>query len=126
MDKEKVSLRLKDFGYEYDETNDSVSLDFAISKTTWSILNATNCAEIPEGLTFVAMDMACAEFLKIKKSFGQLTTIVFENVAKSINMGDTSITFSEEASPEQKFDIVVDYLLTGHEDEFLAYRKLVW
>jgi len=126
MDKEKVILRLKDFGYEYDDAKDSASLDFAISKTSWSILNATNCADIPEGLTFVAMDMVCAEFLKIKKSFGQLTEIVFENVAKSISMGDTSITFAEEASPEQKFDVVVDYLLTGHEDEFLAYRKLVW
>lgn len=126
MEKADVIKRLRDFGYDYKEAESSDSLDFAISKTTWCILNATNCAEIPEGLSFIAIDMVCAEFLKIKKGFGQLTEIVFENVAKSVAMGDTNVTFADEATPEQKFDAAINYLLTGHEDDFLRYRKMVW
>lgn len=126
MEKAEVIKRLRDFGYDYYVEKDEHHLEFSISKASWSVLNATNCDSIPEGLMQIAIDMACAEFLQLKKGFGQLTTIVFESVAKSISEGDTSVTFVDGASPEQKFDAALAYLLTGHEGDFLRYRKLVW
>lgn len=126
MEKADVTKRLKDFGYEYKEDADGHALEFAISKASWSVLNDTNCDEIPEGLMNIAIDMACGEFLQLQKGFGKLTGIEFERVAKSISEGDTSVTFSEGATPEQKFDAAVGHLLTGHKGEFVRYRKLVW
>lgn len=125
MDKNEVIKRLLDFGYTYSE-KDADSLEYAVSKTKWHILNKTNLEDIPEGLKYVAMDMACAELLKLKKSFGQLEEIAFERIAKSIVMGDTNVTFADDASPEKQFDLAIHYLLTGHEDDFIRYRKMVW
>ena len=125
MDREQLIERLKEFAYTYVEA-DANMLDFEEHKTKWHILNATNCSEIPEGLMNIAIDMVCANFLKTKKGFGQLTEIDFENVANSIRIGDTNIQFANEASPEQKFDIAIEYMLNGHEQDFLAYRKMVW
>ncbi len=126
MDNENVIKRLKTFGYEYDLNNDSYSIEFAIEKVTNHILNKTNCSEIPDGLNNIAIDMVCAEFLNLKKGFGQLTDFDFEMVAESVKLGDTNIQFAKGSTPEQKFDSCIGYLLTGHEDDFAKYRKLVW
>lgn len=126
METVKIIERLKTFGYEYIEKEDAYSLDFAMSKVTWNILNNINQSEIPEGLMFIAIDMVCAEFLKIKKGFGELDSIDFELIANNIKLGDTNIQFAPAATPEQKFDASIDYLLTGYESEFIRYRKLVW
>lgn len=126
MEKEKIIERLKSFGYEYKDDTDAFSLDFAIEKVTNHVLNKTNCSEIPERLINIAIDMVCAEFLKLKKGFGQLTDIEFEQVAQSIKLGDTNVQFPNEATAEQKFDAAINYLLSGHEDDFIRHRKMVW
>ena len=125
MERDKIVQRLEAFGYVYNDADD-YSLDFAISKITMHILNDINCSEIPEGLMYVAIDMVCAEFLKIQKSFGRLDGIDFELIANTIKLGDTNVQFSNEATPEQKFDACVEYLLNAHTSEFARYRKLVW
>lgn len=126
MEKETIINRLKDFGYEYKADKDEFSVGFAIDKVTAHVLNATNCSEIPDGLMHIAVDMVCAEFLKLKKGFGQLTEIEFEQIAQSVKLGDTNVQFSNEATPEQKFDASISYLLSGHESDYARYRKLVW
>lgn len=126
MEKGTIINRLNDFGYAYDMSKDDFSIEFAIEKVTQHILNATNCVEIPDGLNNIAVDMVCAEFLKLKKGFGQLTDIEFEQVASSIKLGDANVQFSNESTPEQKFDASISYLLNGHESDFARYRKLVW
>ena len=126
MELENIIKRLKDFGYEYNETTDAYSLEFAVDKVEYHILNQTNCSEVPEGLINIAIDMVCAEFLKIKKSFGQLSNFDFELVAQSIKLGDATVQLSNDATPEQKFDTAINYLLSGHDDDFIRYRKMVW
>lgn len=126
MELENIIKRLKDFGYEYKETTDAYSLEFATDKVEHHILNQTNCSEVPEGLINIAIDMVCAEFLKIKKSFGQLSNFDFELVAQSIKLGDATVQLSNDATPEQKFDAAINYLLSGHTDDFIRYRKMVW
>lgn len=126
MDRERIIKRLQSFGYEYDEQNDAFSLDFAMEKVKNHILNNINCSEIPEKLNEIAIDMACAEFLRIQKGFGKLDNIDFELIAHNIKLGDANVQFSNEATPEQQFDAAIGYLLNGHEDDFAAHRKMVW
>ena len=126
MDTEKIVNRLNDLGYEYKEDIDAFSLEFATEKVINHIKNKTNCSEIPEGLMNIAIDMVCAEFLKVKKGFGQLTTFDFELIAESIKLGDATVQFADGSTPEQKFDAAINYLLSNHEDDFIRYRKMVW
>ena len=125
MEKEKVINRLEHFGYKC-EDSDSNALDFTIVKTENHIFNMTNCKEIPEELLEMAIDMACAEFLKMKKAFGQLGNMDIEQFAKSISMGDVSISISDDMSPDKKFDTIIEYMLTGNEDDIIRHRRMVW
>lgn len=125
MEKDKIIERLKDFGYEYKDDADAFALEFATEKGTNHILNKTNCDEIPERLIHIAIDMVCAEFLKLKKGFNQLTELEFEQIASSIKLGDATVQLSG-ASPEEKFDAAISYLLNGHEEDFACHRKMVW
>lgn len=126
MEKETIIQRLESFGYKYDENTDTFFLDFAIEKGTNHILNKINCSEIPKGLIQIAIDMICAEFLQLKKGFNQLTDFDFEQIAQSIKLGDTSIQFSDDATPEEKFNSIINHLLSGYEEDFIRYRKMVW
>lgn len=125
MELQEIIERLKGMGYEYVE-EDEYQLDFAMSKVQWHIHNLTNLDSIPTGLKYIAIDMVCAEFLQMKKGLGQLSEIEFEQIANSVSMGDTSVSFVTDATPEQKFDIVIAYLLTGHDEDIICYRKMVW
>ena len=72
MDIELIIKRLKDLGYEYNETTDDwVIKSFLIPKITNHIKNETNQSSIPEELLYVAIDMVCGEFLFAKKNSGQ-------------------------------------------------------
>lgn len=127
MELDKVIARLAMLGYTYDEEKDAGMLDYSIGWAMMRILNLTNQSEIPDGLCYKTMDIACAEFLKLKKGFGQLSEITFEAVAQSVSAGDTSINFSTDyANPEAAFDASIVYLLTLDEDEISKYRKMVW
>lgn len=126
MEKAKIIERLRSFGYEYDESSDSFSLEFAIERVTNHILNEINCEEIPDRLIPIAIDMVCGEFLKVQKAFGKLNNITFEQIANNIRLGDANVQFATESTPEQKFDAAVDNLLSGYESDFACFRKLVW
>lgn len=126
MDKEKIIKRLESFGYKYSKDEDDFAIDFSIEKVRSHISNVTNCAEIPDGLIAIGIDIVCAEFLKLKKGLGWLTDADFEMIAASIKLGDASVEFPSNYTPEQKFDASINYLLTAYEEDFLRYRKLVW
>lgn len=125
MEKETILKRLEGFGYTYTEA-DEFPLGFMIEKVTNYITNVTNQPFIPEGLTNVAVDMVCGEFLRLQKGFGKIEGMEFETIAHNIKLGDTTIQFANEATPEQQFDAAVTYLISGHTEDFLRYRKLVW
>lgn len=116
-----VVSRLSSMGIEASEE----VLQFPFDKVSWYVKNRINSDEIPEGLEYIAIDMVCAEYLQLAKALGQLTELQFETVANSVTMGDTSYTFNDQ-SPEQKFDMVLDHMLNGHEEDFIRYRRMVW
>lgn len=125
MDKEIIIKRLTGLGYTYVEA-DEFTLDFTIEKVTNHIMISTNQSSIPEGLLNVAVDMVCGEFLLIQKQFNRLDNMDFEMIAHNIKLGDMSVQFSNEATPEQQFETAARYLISGHSEDLLAFRKLVW
>ena len=125
MEKETIIQRLEGFGYAYTEADD-FPLEFMIEKVTNYIMHVTNQPNIPEGLNNVAVDMVCGEFLRMQKGFGKIDSIQVETMASNIKLGDTTVQFTEPVSPEKQFDAAVEYLITGHVNELLCFRKLVW
>ena len=74
MNLEQVKIRLKSLGYEV-EQGDYLALDFLIKKTEQHIKHFCNINEVPECLNYIAIDMVAGDFLKSKKSMGQLTNV---------------------------------------------------
>lgn len=125
MERETIIKRLADFGYTYTDKNE-FTLSFTMEKVTNHILITTNQESIPEKLLKVAVDMVCGEFLLLLKQFGQLGDEDFEMIAHNIKLGDMSVQFANEATPEQQFETAVRYLINGHSADLLAFRRLVW
>lgn len=117
-------------------TADDPLLEFIINSVTEQVKNGTNQQEIPAGLHYMAVEMAVGYYLKYMKDSGKLdesdtdTGITTgEGVIKSIQEGDTTITYavdSSAATPSQQLDDLIDYLINGRRGEFYRYRRLVW
>jgi hypothetical protein len=125
-----VDLRLQSFGYTVQDS-DAWPVAFAIQKVANSIKNACNRTAIPDGLMKVVVDMVCGEFLFVKKGSGQLEGFNVDlNAAglKQVQEGDTNIVFAMEsiASPEQRLNALINFLMTNGKNEFIAYRRLAW
>lgn len=120
----EVKDRLKALGYEVVD-GDQCSIDFAMQKVEWTIQNACNVSAIPDGLHNIAVDMACGEFLSVKKGHGQLPEFDVESAIKSIKEGDTQITYAvgDMANP---VDWLLNYLMNYGKPQFITYRRLAW
>ena len=109
---------------------DDPLLDMVISNVQWRIKNLTNLQEIPDGLESMAVSMAVGEYLNMKKCSGQLEGFDLDAaVVKSIQEGDTNITFAlgeGSSTPEQRLNSLIDYLINGRIGEIYRYRRLVW
>ena len=93
------------------------------------IKNLSNLSEIPEGLESLAVSMAVGEYLNMKKCSGQLEGFDLDAAVKSIQEGDTNITFAlgeGSSTPEQRLNSLIDYLINGRIGEIYRYRRLVW
>lgn len=104
-------------------------LDLVITSVTYRVQNETNLSTLPEGLESVAVDMAVGEYLKYKKTTGQLTGFDLEAAVKQIQEGDTNISFDigeGNSTPEQRLNSLIDFLINGRVGEFRRFRKVVW
>ena len=73
--------------------------------------------------------MAAGEYLQARKAKGELEGFDLEMAIKSLQEGDTAVTFAigeGSATPEQRLDALIDHLLNGRMDEVYRYRRLVW
>lgn len=125
---EEVKARLASFGYEVGES-DEWMLTFLIQKVENHIKNITNCFQVPEGLFNVTVDMVVGEFLLNKKSIGSLEGFDLEAAIKQIQEGDTSITYAigeGDLTPEQRLDLLIDYLMNHGKNEIISYRSIKW
>lgn len=83
----------------------------------------------PGGLESLAVSMAVGEYLNMKKCSGQLEGFDLDAAVKSIQEGDTNITFAlgeGSSTPEQRLNSLIDYLINGRIGEIYRYRRLVW
>jgi hypothetical protein len=119
-----VIRRLEAFGREVAEA-EKQTIDFVIGKVTRTIENACNTDGIPDGLYYVAVDMACGEFLFAERGSGRLADLDVETAIKSIKEGDTQITY---AIPDTSItlDGLIDALRNCGRSQFAAYRRFVW
>lgn len=127
---ELLKERLQSFGYEIQEGDETI-LSFCIGKVEATIKNDCNVSEIPEGLVYIAIDMACGEFLTAKKTFApdSIAGLDLTAAIKQLQEGDTNTVFATgEASQtaEQRLDSFLNWLLTYGRDEFSCYRRLRW
>ena len=121
--KEKVIELLSLFGVT-DAASDPLIV-FAIKLVEDTIKNKINQEVIPEGLQTVELYMIAGQYLMLKKSAGQLEDSGFqiEQAEKSIQEGDTSISFADETMTAE---YLINYLMTYGQDQLNRYRKLVW
>lgn len=129
FDIESVIKRLESFGYIL-KPNDEYALGFVLEKIKLDILNFCNIQELPDELIYVAVDMACGEFLLEKKSTGNinLNDIDLNSVAiKSISEGDTSVSYATENTQDalQKLDGLIQSLLDSKKYLY-KFRRLAW
>ncbi len=104
-------------------------LEQAVELVTSKILNICHTKRIPEDAESVAVNIICGEYLKNAKAFNLLgDNFSFESAVKSINVGDTAVTFAlnESSTPEQKFDETVKQMCKIDKAYFRKYRCLVW
>lgn len=125
-----VKERLKAFGYEVKE-GDEFSLTFCVEKVRSTIKNEINWADVPEGLEYIAVDMAVGEFLLAKKTFApdDLATFNLDYAVKQIQTGDTNTVFAigdGSMTPEQRLTAFINYLLSYGKAEFNSFRRLRW
>lgn len=124
---EDVKKRLESLGYSYVVADDWV-LDFIILKVEGHIKNQCNTLEVPQGLHENAVDMVCGELLLAKKGSGRLAGFDLEAAVKSIQEGDTNVTFAigtGSKTPEERLDGLINFLLHGEVD-YSSFRKIKW
>lgn len=125
LDVDRVTLRLKDFGYIV-APEDAVLLDFYIGKVLTHIYNYCHIQALPGGLIPAATEMVCGDFLYTKMACGGLGDKTYERMVKSVSEGDVKVDFAGETSVQAQFETFVAGLRGGHEKELRHFRKLVW
>lgn len=98
-------------------------LAYSVSLTVESIKNATNQLNIPEGLTFTAVDMVCGEFLQKRLDTGNLEEFEVEQAIKTLKIGDTTTTFQDGG--KSGIELLI-HSLHSREGDLLSHRKLKW
>lgn len=125
--REKMLAVLSALGVAGAESDPFVTL--ALSCGEWRVKNLTNRAEVPDGLEGVTAGIAVGEYLKLKRAAGQLELAGLDLSAaalRSLQEGDTAVSFSEDDTPAGRLDALIDHLFTARLNEVYRYRRLVW
>ena len=124
-----ITERLDTYGYAVTDFDKSM-INFLIRKTEYYIADRCNTSEIPDGLEAAAIDFVLGEFMLEKKAADStfMNAIDFEPMIKGIQEGDTNVTYAvgDNATPEQRFDTLVNRLTSLGEKDFAPYRKMRW
>ena len=119
---------IRAMGHEVTQ-DDQWMIRFMAEKAEQEIKNACNVQAVPEGLYKAWVQLTVADFLGARLSSGILDgeTIDFEPALKTLQEGDTSITWAADASqtPEQRLNLFIDGLRTCR-NQFIRYRRLCW
>lgn len=127
MEVETIKERLKSLGYECVD-GDDFALNFLIQKVEQYIKHFCNITEVPACLEHVWVDKVVGEFLQTKRATGQLTSLQFEQLVKSIRDGDTTVEYNNSYTndPETLFQTLIAKLTNDQYDQLIAHRRLKW
>lgn len=125
---ELVLLRLDSFGYEAKE-EDAFVIGYSVQKVENNIKNDCNITDIPEGLTNIAVDMACGEILDTLYRTGKLDvgSIALDGAIASVTLGDTTVSFDNSSSDNSTtFTALITALRDSGRGELACYRTVKW
>jgi len=126
---EYVYKRLAALGYIVDDSDDEWLMEFIMEKVEQSILNFCNVSEIPNGLFYIAVDMAAGGFLLEKKASGDLDGVDITPAVKEISQGDTSVVYafgSGTLTQEERLDALISRMTAENRGEMSRYRRICW
>lgn len=124
----QVTDRLKQFGYEVTE-NENSQVDFELNLTIEYVKNYCNITTIPTILDNRIIDKVAALYLFNRKNSGKLEGFDYESVIKQIKEGDTTVQYAVgqgEDTPENRFDSFVKQLERGFDKWLTPHRALRW
>lgn len=126
MEFDDIKTRLKSLGYDA-VTDDEWIIKFLINKIENYVKRTCNLGSIPNLLKQILIDMVCGEFFLNRKNTGNLDGFNLDTAIKSIQEGDTNITFSDGSmTPEQRLHKLIDYLMTGRKEDLKSIRCFKW
>ena len=104
-------------------------LDVLLEQVQQRILNDLHRPTLPAELEGVAVSMTVGEYLNWKRTSGGLDGFDLDAAVKSIQEGDTSVTYAlgeGSLTPEERLSNLIDHLLHGRVDELCRFRRLAW
>lgn len=116
-----IRLRLIQLGISFDE-DDADAIDFAVNRTQEHIKNVCNTDYVPKELEYLAVDMACGEFIKARAVAGILSDEDIQGALKAVTEGDVRVEYDTDKGG---FDGLMDILNRG-EAELYRFRRLCW
>jgi len=124
-----LSELLKIFGFSPAQT-DFPLLDWAVKEAENYAVHELNIRDILPELKKPLLNIAAGEYLKVKKALDpkSFEQIDLTPAIKRIEVGDTNTEFNIEGSstPEQRFDMLTEYLIKSGKAQLERYRRLKW
>ncbi len=121
---EKIILMLEAMSFELEE-NDRTLVSYILENVKRSVLNYCNLKELPEELESAVINATCAEYIRAWKNTGKMNGKTAEAVVKSVQEGDTTITFAEGEAPGKKLDRLISSMELDY-SALNAFRRLRW
>lgn len=121
-----VKARLEMLGYTPTSADDGL-IAYQISKVTSTVKRMLNIVVLPEDdMEEVLIDIVCGDVLAIKKSIGEYSPSNVEQLVKTVQEGDTSVTFDNKTTPDQLLNNMIAWLSSGHNGALMTYRRIRW
>lgn len=121
---------LKQKGFPVDDSEETQeALEDALLRADQYIRNFCHVQDVPDGLRYVMVDMACGHFLQDLYNTGKLDELFgIESGVASLKIGDTQVSYNagDASSPSVRVHAMISELLSGRKDELLRYRKVCW
>lgn len=135
----RLNSLLTALGFPTDQSDDLPLLKWALDQAENYAKLELNLPDIPKELEKPLLNIAAGEYLRAKKAASQegalspddsshSPLVSFAPVLKRLELGDTKTEFDTEnsATPEQRFDLLTEYLITSGKDQAKGYRRLKW
>ncbi len=117
---DRVVKLLSALGFETGE-DDAVLLEFSVLESEMRVKNYCNVDELSDELIFIAVKYAAGYFLSVAK---RPQAPLSGSTIKSISEGDTSITYVDGLTDEERLGCLIEKLTDLGEAD--RYRRIEW